>query len=624
MTLVFLFSLLFVALCLAFLPTPIHGSDDNANRKPSHANNVVSPSVPQSYASASVSASGIDDDDGDCPMPPTTLNHDNNPSDQAQEDIQEKREGGYELDYTRAQQHVNNLTPAKPPSIGTPQLHHMNESETEHDQNSNNINSNSDNPSQSSQSLQEHQQQQQQQHQHQHQHQHQQQRNNSPTILAHNRDSLPPIETIHHDFTQWTQRKEINIQSQHIFITHFEHNHEMVRGVAARHDVLSGEVLISVPFHALISADSIERDAVLKPVIGRGSAMWYNARRFEYAEEEEGVDELLPLSIYLLYHVSLGVESPIVEYINILLSAPIDGMPVLWNKERLMREYPDENHGVQDATEEILDNMRGMYEAIMPGLVQERPDIFDNANEMYSFDQFRWVFAMLNSRHWHLPCDELDYELLMDEEEEEEELEIEALDNEEEEEADVQTMILHNDGSSNTNDLENDMYTSTNNININTHAFLAPLADLVNFGPPCAKGTYNKDTASFDIIATCDLMAGQEVTFWYTDDCADIVLANYGFTHPLVKRCLTGKEWQERSIMWQEAAEDLERQLVVAWDEVDRLQGLLSECDSGEDVLGNQAHGTQQQQKKPLREHRVRGNHGGIRKKTGQYDDGSL
>eukprot|EP00947_MAST-08B_sp_MAST-8B-sp1_P000922 g922.t1 len=67
------------------------------------------------------------------------------------------------------------------------------------------------------------------------------------------------------------------------------------------------------------------------------------------------------------------------------------------------------------------------------------------------------------------------------------------------------------------------------------HGFMAPVADMLNYGFPGRTGTYveyNKGTTSFDVIASKDLKAGDEVLFYYGEYCKDDSMNTYGFSLP--------------------------------------------------------------------------------------------
>jgi hypothetical protein len=114
---------------------------------------------------------------------------------------------------------------------------------------------------------------------------------------------------------------------------------------------------------------------------------------------------------------------------------------------------------------------------------------------------------------------------------------------------------------------------------------MAPLADMLNFGPPCARGQYNTEKKAFEVVATCSFQAGQEVTFWYSDDCEDVMISNYGFTHPMVTRCPTIEDWQYRAKMWKNYAENVEETLSDAYEDLyDTLQELKG-CNCDDDRI---------------------------------------
>jgi len=332
------------------------------------------------------------------------------------------------------------------------------------------------------------------------------------------------------------------------------------RGIAVSNDTPVGGLILSIPKGLLISVESIENDDfAIKAAIGKEASLkngWY--------------DELQILCIYLLYHRWLGEESRLSPYINILLSSPIENMVFLWESEKLNEYYPDPTNYIRLLSLDIAESVGILYDSIMPSLLTSNPEIFErkshqtNQEWMFSRENFLWAFAMLNSRHWNLP--------------------------------------LHGNAK------------DSGNEELNTSAFLAPLADLTNFGPPCTKALINEDTNTFDIVATCDFVVGQEVTLWYSDLCEDEALVNYGFSHSLIKPCLNVIELKEQRDL-------LEQDLETALDEIESLRELLHSCslscegfDSNADV---EQHSPEEMSNliTQAREPRVRGNHGGVRKK---------
>ncbi len=86
------------------------------------------------------------------------------------------------------------------------------------------------------------------------------------------------------------------------------------------------------------------------------------------------------------------------------------------------------------------------------------------------------------------------------------------------------------------------------------------------------------------------------MTFWYSSDCADVIIANYGFLHPLVPSCAPTDDWEKDSAEWKEKTKMRERELVEVYRRIDGLKdeiiGLESQlikcgCEDGEKKEAN-------------------------------------
>ena len=389
----------------------------------------------------------------------------------------------------------------------------------------------------------------------------------------------------------------------------------VVRGLAAARDIQVGEVVISVPYHALITLHTtIDHDPVLSQILGPSAREKYGWTLHKTSNSSTSSSttsyyEIALLIVALLYHASLGRLSPLWFYVETLVEAPVDQMPYLWNDDRLREELG--SYEVKKLVRGIKKDIREMYDSIMEVLIEEHGGIFappmgdagevadekDNA-WMFSYERFEWAFAMVNSRHWHLPLQDLDEAMMElrkiredpDPAEEHSMASADAINSMPANQPTEEYVSLH-DEALKMEHIEEYVAPSpapatlSEDSIVTKHSFMAPLADMLNFGPPCARGQYNTKKKAFEVVATCPFLEGQEVTFWYSDDCDDVIISNYGFTHPMVPRCPTIEDWKYRNKMWKDYAETLEKTLNEAYEDLyDTLQELKScDCHDGQD-----------------------------------------
>jgi hypothetical protein len=485
------------------------------------------------------------------------------------------------------------------------------------------------------------------------------------------------------------------------------------RGLAAIRNINKGEIVISVPFHALLTLPTtIDHDPVLSQLMGPAARQRHgwnldktriNHHQQHQQQQQEDVlqrekddddddDDDIILSYYetalltvaILYHVQLHTLSPQWFYMDILLQTNLTSIPFYNASSHSNTITYHPSHEVQYIIKQIQKDIRDMYQNVMIPLIQqhahifgkplntkkdhdphshsdvqstvrERTSLFHGDNHetepqpqepspqeqeewMYSYEKFEWAFAIVHSRHWHLPLQDLDdmmsdfqphgsmywndasfdmdYNRSSDGDSssgssssgsdssstttdtstdsihqmpaslpteeyislQQQQLQQQQQREEEEADEEVKKMQHVEEYIQSTSSLSSSSFPKEEKM-ITKHSFMAPLADMMNFGPPCTRGQYNTITKAFEVVATCDFVQGQEVTFWYSDACDDVILANYGFTHPLIPKCPTIHDWKKRSDMWKEYSESLERLLEDVYQDLHDAIDDLKNCD---------------------------------------------
>ena len=389
---------------------------------------------------------------------------------------------------------------------------------------------------------------------------------------------------------------------------------KLVRGLAAKQDIQVDDIVISIPLFSLLSIPTtIDHDPVLSQILGTDSRKkygWTNTAEYE-----------LPLLVLaVLYHRSLGVDSPISHYIDILLVTNIDSFPFLWSDEELSEKTDGE---AKKLAKGIRQDLHQMYNEVMGTLVRENPKWFappDGYNPniddsdidewTYSYDNFQWAFALVISRHHFLPIaafdDKVDTtisDVVVVATESSVKMPTPKLDdypsvmhetlssvNEVVPPANQPTDSWVDEAHNEERVVEDDIVASfdddlTSSLQLQMslsdsvkHSFLAPLADLINFGPPCLIGSYNEEKHTFELIAACPFAKGQEVTFWYSSDCSDVIIANYGFLHPLVPPCAAVSD----DIDWEKKSNALRKKVDTLYEDLAILESRLIGCQNSD------------------------------------------
>ena len=413
-----------------------------------------------------------------------------------------------------------------------------------------------------------------------------------------------------------------------------------IRGLAAAQDIVKDDIILRIPAQSLFSvATTIDDDPILSKMLGpeaRNKYGWNddidipyssttdeNTMNDHYNSSSYQMYEIPLLTIALLYHRSIGSESSIYHYIKILQKSPVDHLPYTWNEQQ-WHEHTTARRlwsfdTVWNVAKEIRHEIKYMYKhVVLKILMKEHPDIFGRnvvldpfTNEwMYSFQMFQWAYAIVNSRHWQLPKDtiiassspivssNISYVVPVPDQDSlpsntqhpQHQLQQEGLDQVPPADTPTESWVLDrgdvdDDKNDDTvkqngmNELPNNRRRHKNEAATVDHSFLAPVADLLNFGPPCTRVKYNYETHTFDTIATCDFVQGQEITFWYSNECSDVMMGIYGFTHSLISPCPTNDELLYRTKVLEQTLHDAYTDMKILEDDLEYVEKILDDCD---------------------------------------------
>eukprot|EP00956_Cyclotella_meneghiniana_P027053 scaffold59883_cov66-Cyclotella_meneghiniana.AAC.6 len=396
-----------------------------------------------------------------------------------------------------------------------------------------------------------------------------------------------------------------------------------IRGLAAKHDIQVGDIVISIPLYSLLSVPTtIDHDPVLSRILGPNARQQYGwTNTLEY--------EVPLLVIAILYHKSLGQDSPLWRYIDLLSRSSTEYLPFLWSDAELKSRTGDIGVEVRELSRGIRRDVWEMYDLIMGTLVQSHVEIFgppegyhynndyaDDNNDggnvddwYFSYKNFQWAFAMVISRHHFLPIAEFDEggtttrrgESTTSPGKPDSSVMHETLTSVSDLPPANQPTDRWVEEAINEERVTDDIVAPADDdasiIAPTKHSFMAPLADLINFGPPCLTGSYNNEEHAFELIATCPFKTGQEITFWYSSDCSDVIVANYGFLHPLVPPCKRSDDWkeqverlEEKDRIRQEEIWDVYRQMDLLKEELSDMDSQLIECGCRDDAEKKNDH----------------------------------
>lgn len=276
-------------------------------------------------------------------------------------------------------------------------------------------------------------------------------------------------------------------------------------GVRASKDMKPNDVVVKIPFNSLMTWHTVESDPVLKEAMGEKSKAYTDTlARFMNGDKIDADFYLLP--VVLLYHMSLGEKSKYHKYLTYIADTDVSNFPVFLNSSTLSRLYPPSdfpNIEHQATSDNIF--FTNFHNIILQPLAKSFPSTFSptitvRGNPILSLQNYAWAYAMISSRVWGGDTFES---------------------------TSVRSVVP---------------YLHDSHLHM-----MSPVAELMNFGSTggCidCEGVYDNPgepdpkRMSFVCKAECEVKEGEEVLFWYNDDCRQDFARTYGFWTEEIKDC---------------------------------------------------------------------------------------
>jgi hypothetical protein len=177
--------------------------------------------------------------------------------------------------------------------------------------------------------------------------------------------------------------------------------------------------------------------------------------------------------LFLLYE-SNNAESIYKPYLKLFMEAPVEHMTPMWSLNQIEAGPPL----LRTETFAKLHRIAAQHGHLFPYLFHRYPEVFPaSKRHHFAYKPYKDMSQLAASRWWYLP--------------------------------------VHGHSTS----------------------LIVPLADMVNFGNAYSTCGFDDGSKSFKMTARQPFKTGEEVLFWYTNDCEDLIQLHYGFTHADVSKC---------------------------------------------------------------------------------------